>query len=152
MVRWKSKDNLSKLFSFYHMDPNIWTRSSGFSDKCPYGLSHLSHSWMNPVFSLGPWLPEVISMYFWMKIQIVSLSLCVPNSCFLRQCITIFLPLYNVKGSAHRKMWGQVQEILTGDSPCKLAPMNYLYKKKTLHFYHFCPTLRIKEDAHFVSF
>lgn len=48
-------------------------------------------------------------------------------------------------------MWGQVQGILTGEIPCKLAPMNYYIKKK-LHFYHFYPTLTIKEGVHILVF
>lgn len=46
-------------------------------------------------------------------------------------------------------MWGQVQGILTGD-PLHIGTDELLIK--TLHFYHFHPTLRIKEGVHILFF
>lgn len=138
-VMWKAEDNL--WFSLYHLDSSVWSRSSGFSEVSL--LSELS------------WWPWVISMYFWMKIQILSLSLCILNACFVRIDRTIFFPPYNGKGSMHRKCEAKYKEDLEV-IPCKLAPTSHLNETKQKTLQAFLPVLPHAQDqekcAHFVFY
>lgn len=132
----------------------IPTFKAGHRDSVPSvpAVSHLSHPWIDSVLSLGPWWPQVTSMYFWMKIQTLSLSMCVPNSCCVRIHRSIFLPPYVEKVVCTGKCEAKHKEF---SQVSKLVPMNYLKNKKTkptLYFYHFYPTLKTKKGVYILSF
>lgn len=138
----KSEDNLWKLF--HHVHPSIWRRLSGFSGKCLFYLSHLSHP------DYGKWS---VCISEW--IQILLLSLCVLSLCFVT--------IQRIVSSFHLKHFETEKVMCTekceakykkdsGD-PCKLAPLIYLKTKPnqtTSSAFPF-PPHRIKGGVHIVS-